>query len=232
MDLSAPDEDAEDANSTDIRRLSRYHMENVIRCQDGDSLLLFFKQASDVVHNLWGDKVGRAVVAQDAAGFGISTSICGDMYTCVRVSVSRAHLHHDMKFGRMSRAEFRRRYRAKDSFGMTLDRTGEELLSIQWRQIVELAEDILIFGPPTKRSLQYEEVFRWKTDGAKLRSIFLTLSRETFGDSYSSQSLRLAYKDRLVEVMEDQMDKEDLIRNLLTFKILSRSLHPSGAQLQ
>ena len=55
--------------------------------------------------------------------------------------------------------------------------------------MIELAEDILFFGPPKDKVRIYSDIFRQRTTPAYLRQIYRGMAKETFGDERASSSL-------------------------------------------
>ena len=87
----------------------------------------------------------------------------------------------------------------KESAGLCFQISGIDLkLSFMWREVISLANDAPFFGPPLDQSRHYHEMFRFKSNIPLVQLIFREMVNETFGDSYASSSLTLAYTKKML----------------------------------
>ena len=101
-------------------------------------------------------------------------------------------------------------------------------LTFSWRSVIDQAEDIYFFGPALDGSRNYIKQFRDRTNIIYLRSIYMNLARETYGDvlSYESKvkdsavSKNLGYNRFMVhdvwKVGRSRLEKDEVKRSRLS----------------
>ena len=70
-------------------------------------------------------------------------------------------------------------------------------IAFHWKQFIQHAEDVYVYGPPLDGARKYDLLFRGKTDTTKLKTIFYEMSKETTGDFYASSALMTAYSNQM-----------------------------------
>ena len=101
-------------------------------------------------------------------------------------------------------------------FGIKFSET-DIALTFAWKEVVELATDVIFFGPPFDAVRNYARMFHdcWTVQYA--RQIFFDIAKETTGDSFSSYLLSSAYKDTMLYIYANESKKLATIDRLLTF---------------
>ena len=109
--LSQIDEEAAVVNTTDLRRLSRYHMEDALGLKEGDRVLLYFRMQG--MRKLkWLNKktrgwdISHVIEANDAQPF----KMMGDRYIQLYATVTQAKLNKDIQYGHCTMSDFKRHY--------------------------------------------------------------------------------------------------------------------------
>jgi hypothetical protein len=92
------------AEGVNIKRLSRLHVEDVIKTGEGDTLYLFFRYVPDVLnmHEFNGKILHIAEKQREARIGGEVVKISTDKYVCLRATVTNDTLHHDILSGGIS----------------------------------------------------------------------------------------------------------------------------------
>ena len=164
-------QDAYNLQTTNIKRLSRYHVEDVIKCKEGDSFVLYFRADNDLINNRYQGLPTSAALVQKEDGIGGETvRIAGHDYICIKATIIMATLHHDIKYGSMTLNQFERFYNRDEGFRVSFHGT-EDGLTLSWRSVVDHCVDLLIFGQPLDGARLYSLLLRWTTNEQKLRSV-------------------------------------------------------------
>jgi hypothetical protein len=149
--LDDTDRDAFDLECTDVRRLSRIHLEDIIRQNDGTPLKMHvLKSSANDASQWWGDTFLQAIDSQSPP-FATS-QINAEPYYCFDVCISCATLHSDIKAGFISESQFRELYKRNEGFNLTIRGRKPVKLTISWRQVLHYSKSILFFetlGPYT-----------------------------------------------------------------------------------
>ena len=198
---------------TYVTRLSRYHVEGVIRLQVDARLALYFqsnKRGTDMVpvfskkpYNGW---PAQAAVLQRQSGSAEDlVTVGGKKYHVLRCKIITATAHHDALSGGLSVEQVARYY--KRSEGFTVQFAGTSITTtIPWPALIDLAEDLMVFGPPLDGSRRYSKCFNQnRSDLGTLRAIFRGLARETIGDVYATSALVMAYAERVNAVLQSSL---------------------------
>jgi len=112
------DNDAFKIETTDIKRLSRYHMEDVLRLLYGSNMIVYFKQcANSIIDTKYDGKPGVAAkIQQDWGIAGDTTVIGGITFLALKMNVYKAPLHHEAVIGGLLKAEFQKMYKSNEGF--------------------------------------------------------------------------------------------------------------------
>jgi len=104
------DDDAVKIGTTDIKRLSRYHMEDVLCLLDGSTMIVYFKQcANSVIDNKYDGKPDVAAKIQQDQGIAGNTMVIGGItFLALKMNVYEAPLHHEAVTGGLLKAQFQK----------------------------------------------------------------------------------------------------------------------------
>ena len=219
------DEAAYKVTTTKIKRLSRRHWEDVVQSKEGTPLVLYIRDKSDLVPK----KVAaaqRKLLRERARGgddpnaddkqnnlAGQTVVLSGRKYVCLKATIKTARMHHDAINGLISRAQLQTLYERNEGFTLSFDGTSE-LLTLSWRDVVDLSDELLIFGRPFESSRNYDLLFRRKNSEAYVKQVFQEVSRETWGDHVASYALLCSYLNRLLELAQKRTTKSSAIELL------------------
>ena len=219
------DEDARTAETTDVKRLSRYHWEDIVNLQGGDNIVLFVS-----IKQKWMKTTKMGLVPLQASREQLQLGVAGQTFQigsrpfyALKAKLLYNTMHHDIAHGFTTLNQFKDAY--KENGGFSISFTGTELkLSFFWRDVVKQANDLYFFGPALDSSRRFSYAFgKNRKSITLLKRIYWDLGRETYGDTISSASLLIAYQSKLLAVREQQLKKEKTVDDLLTFNETNKS---------
>ena len=222
------DEEAYNVETTDIKRTSRYHMEDCLKMHHGDAIMLYFRcNAKSTMQNVFSEKPPRTAEMQLKQGIGADViSINAKKFVALKATISRSTLHHDIKYVNLTPAQFKRAFNGNQGFGIQFLGTSIKI-AFHWKQLIQYSEDVYVYGPPFDGAKKYDLLFRGKTDTTKLKTIFYEMSKEMTGDFYASSALMTAYSNQMRTAAEEklaQMERnKDKIDDLLSFNETTKS---------
>ena len=212
------DSDARLCSVTDVRRLSRLHFEDLL-CQQVDAPLLFYFKFSGRGASLSAPFLESPFLAcvhpvaeqQRAAGTaGTTITIAGSRWLPLKATIITANAHHDAVSGGLSLSQLSNFYDRREGFTVRFANSATTL-TISWALVVELSAHLLIFGAPLDGSRRYTKCFQKDRRSIPyLRRIYHNLAHETLGDVYSSSALVTAFDERLIQLLEAQVEREKL----------------------
>ena len=96
-------------------------------------------------------------------------------------------MHDEAQSGGMKTNTLASLFDAKEGFVVELDgnksKDGTPLrLTFSWQSVIEQLEHIYFFGPALDGSRNYSKAFKGRTNVSYLRSIYMKLAQETYGD--------------------------------------------------
>ena len=207
------DEEARLVHVTDARRLSHCHFEDILRMQEGARVVLYFKTninstnlCSELLSKPFHGKPWHAAEDQRQAGIaGNVSSIVGTKFLVLRATIFRARYHHDAVAGFISLAEMKDLFLKKQGFTVKFDGT-KIIQTLTWQEVIQYAEEILIFGPPLDGTRRYNTCFRDR--GAEYcKRVYRHLGNETLGDVQSSSALALAYQEKVIQIQQNEIHR-------------------------
>ena len=193
--VSAPvaevDEEAMNLTTSDPRRLSRLHWEDIIRCKTGQSLKLYVtKDAALSTKGWWHDTFIDVLRELKTKTINFNRTV---MY-CFDVIIQYAPLHDSIFKGDVSLSQLQTLFNQGDGFSVFFVGTKDIKLSISWKKMLHSSDELLIFGSPLPRNRLYSRYLHGKETITSLRMAFHQAAKETAGDYSASSALMLAFQ--------------------------------------
>ena len=115
-------------------------------------------------------------------------------------------------------------FNGHQGFLVQFDET-EIKLDFRSKEVLELCDGMLVFGPPFNSSRRYNLAFgKDRTNTNYLKQIYWQLARETYGDAFSSSSALLqAYHQRVIAITSAELERSLANDQLLSFKETEKS---------
>ena len=104
-------------------------------------------------------------------------------------------------------------------------------LTFSWREMLELSDDVLFFGPPIIGARIFKKIFRRKNifNVDHANHLFRELARETFGDGWTSSALYRAYLELIVDIQTRELETKKQIDELLSFdEVIGKETNKQG----
>ena len=114
--------------------------------------------------------------------------------------------HASVKRGALSAAFVQRMYRQEViQFTFSPAELTDNLpyptrIDVRWNDMVDNADEILVFGPRRPTIRNFNELFRRKTRSTYIHHVYRQMVKETLGDARASSSLSMSYQSRMMEV--------------------------------
>ena len=184
--------------TTDRRELSRYVLEDLLSCQLGDRFLMLIKKSKS---EDFADKPEMAAVAQQTRGIGGELcKISGELYYCLKATISHAPLHEELRLG-MTRGQFKDKF-FDDSGGFVVCFDDTDVtLTFSWQQLLEDPMSVMFFGRPFATTRPFDKLFKGKNKEQYAHHVFRQFSAEYYGDARMSAQLYAAYLKCLYGIM-------------------------------
>ena len=231
-DVSLVNDEAANLETTNSSRLSRKHWEDMLRMQDGESVYIYFRADKDLLENRFASKPTAANAAQVAAKLAEKrTKIGGIEFVQVKATISDARTHLEACSGRTSLEQLQSQFHNNTGyFVVDLCKTDMKL-TFSWREMLELSDDVLFFGPPIIGARKFKQSLKWKNirkvDHAN--HLFRELARETFGDGWTSSALYRAYLELIVDIQTRELETKKQIDELLSFdEVIGKETNKQG----
>jgi len=174
------DEEAYNVETTNIKMRSQYHMEDCLNMHHGDAIMLYFCcDARSTIQNVFNKKPLRAGEVQLQQGIGgdiITTN--AEKFIALKPTISQSTLHHDIKYGNLTPAQFKREFNGNQGFGVqfvgTLINIASSLEAINSKR-----QGCLPLRSSARWCKEIRSSFPWKDRHNKIEDYFL---REFEGD--------------------------------------------------
>ena len=218
------DDDVFKIKTTDIKRLLQYHMEDILHLLDGSTIIVYFKQCTNsVIDNKYDGKPGIAAKIQRHEGnAGVTTVIGGITLLALKMIEYKAPLHHEAVTDGLLKAQFQKMYKSNEGF--LAQYCGIDIRqSFSWRDLVQFAEDVLVFSQPLNNSRRYNMLFLDKSSVQLWQFVYRGMAREMFGDVFASSALALAYTQKMLALVECDLKVERHRELLLEFNETDQS---------
>jgi hypothetical protein len=191
-------------DTSDPRRLSRLHWEDVIRCRQGHFLKLYVtKQSALSSKGWWGDTFINVIGDLNTKPINFNRNL---MY-CFDIQILNAPLHDSIFKGDVSLSQLQTLFHQGDGFSVSFVGTRHIKLSISWKKMLHSADDLMLFSSPLPRNQLYSRYFHGKETITSLRMAFHQAAKETAGDYSASSALMLAFQKE-----EKKLLKAEIIR--------------------
>ena len=204
------DDDAYKVETTNVKRLSRLHWEDLLQCNVGTSLVLYVAKDGEYAMPEVATaqrKVGKANGTTNNQNLsGAKVHLSGREFVCLKARILHATTHHDAIHGMLSLPELKRKFSRKDGFTIAFD-DSDETITISWQEVIENSDELLIFGRPFDNTRLYHRLFMRKADETYVKQVFLDISKETWGDHVASYALLSAYQNRMLELSKKSKAK-------------------------
>jgi hypothetical protein len=185
--------------STDRLRLSRYAVEDLLSCGEGDRFHICI--AKDVDSDDDFDRIpSDAALQQMEKNIGGTEWKLGkNEYYVLKGKISNATMHEEIKLG-MRERRFFDVYRNMDGcFAVQFEGT-EFSMPFSWRYLIENPKKVMFFGPAFHGVRAFKNLFRYKTNMQYVHHIFRNMADECFGDARASALLYATYHKHISDI--------------------------------
>eukprot|EP00956_Cyclotella_meneghiniana_P024622 scaffold49684_cov59-Cyclotella_meneghiniana.AAC.1 len=198
---------ADRLQTSDFRRLSRLHLEDIFCLLPGDPMKMYISHEAAMNQSEWWGGVFTAAISR-IHGSSDTTMINGVDYYCFDVNVSHASLHSEMKAGLLTPEQVGTLFSRKNGFSVIIGGHDNLKLTVQWDQVIEYSTSLMFFGPPSTRTRLYSDLFTNLKSIQTIRSVFHWYSHETRGDSMASHALLSSYLNAENRVLHAKKGKK------------------------
>ena len=194
-------EEAYNLTTTDAKRLSRLHWEDLLRVNENSDIVIYWRKAAD--QSQFADYPREAAKMQpkvkESGRLKNEVKLNRADFYVTRAKVIKAQYHGEAQSGALSFPQLKTHYKRGAGFTIEFHCTAATL-PFQWRQMVDFANDVYFFGAPVAGVRDYGRLFRSSWTVKYARQIYYEIGLETAGDSYSSMALSNAYKDAIIGI--------------------------------
>ena len=120
----------------------------------------------------------------------------------LKASIKYAPAHIYANAGTVSLVQLKKLFFQNEGFTVEFDKRGQQLTFL-WKDMIDLADDILFFGPPLDSNHCYRNIFHWKIDLKYICHIYFHLARQTKGDHISSYAFLIPHQSRMLGLLID-----------------------------
>ena len=197
--------------SNDLMNLRRLHVEDMLHQHDGDTKIHFRVFISkDEGTQRWKDatRIYNSQRRNKQLDLGVQKrTIMGKEYFELYAELQTNDIHAQIKDGKLSRDSITTLYNDdKQGFKMQFIGLKNTTMSFQWKDMVDYAEDLLIFGKPPKSLRLYSHLFNDKASLSYIHAILRQFALETRGDALAANSLAMAYFQKISIVTSENLD--------------------------
>ena len=156
------DDDAVELSTTNQKRLSRCHWEDMLRYLPGQKLAIYFRNDPELLNDTFNKVPNKAKLIQKKKGIGGQfVTIASQKFIVLKATIVLAPAHIDCQAGMVSSSQLADFYKFDSGFTLAFDDTTEKL-AFSWKDVQNLAEDVYFFGPPVNGARRYENIFYHK----------------------------------------------------------------------
>jgi hypothetical protein len=203
----------EDGGKVSFKDLSRYTVEDVLKCREGEPFLLCIHTSCDSKNEHDGG-LAVAAAAQKLAGLGGEQCRIGNTtqddsgtFFCLRTTIVNADMHAQFELG-YSQAQFLKDFETgRGDFVLSVDGTKKSI-PIEWRQLVHRADEMMLFGTQINNLRRFAPLFREKGDAEYAHHVFRQFALEYKGDSRASALLYAAYQNCLKNGLAKELGRK------------------------
>ena len=196
--------EAFNVESNNFQELSRYILEDLLKCSVGDKFLLCLPVNSGDVHNIPLKEIARAQTQNNVGGD--TCRISGREYYCLKVAIDYAPNHDLIRLG-MSEAQFKTLFNNKSGGFCVNFLETDTKLTFKWFDIINYPRDIMFFGRPFSMNRKLDYLFQQKYNLQYIHHVFRHLSNQFYGDSKASSLLYASYQKKRAIVFEKCMNE-------------------------
>jgi hypothetical protein len=179
------------SNYSEFRYLSRYILEDIIKCKARDHFLLCLPTNA-------GDALGvdlhhTAHAQRRLNNGGEQCSIAGKSYYCFHVTIDLSTNHQEIAQG-MNQSQFSTMFHNKSGgFRIVFDDIPGQNLFIKWYDIVNCPHVVMLFGQPLLSNRPMDHLFANDRNDSWAHHIFRHFALQYYGDSKQSAILYASY---------------------------------------
>ena len=135
-DVDLVTDNADKVITTDARQMSRYHWEDMIRMQEGDSMFLYFRKDKLVLHDLFGSMPTDAHKVQLGSNLvEANTRLGGIDFVQVKATINLATTHREACAGTTSIEQLKIQFHTRQGY-FVVNLCGTHLnLNFSWKEV-------------------------------------------------------------------------------------------------
>ena len=208
--------------SSDRRQLSRLHVEDMIQLHSEDELHPIHLRvfiATDNEDPRWDNKEAfynsqRRKNSELGLGIEKKVKIMRKVYYELYARLVPSDTHKSIKDGTTTRDDIISLYNQDEGFdlkfiGVKSRKKKNDVLKFKWKDMVDNAEDLMIFGRKHKTARDFLRLFRDRDSLTYQHHIFRQFALETQGDVTAANALTAAYYMKRTLIAEDDLKKQD-----------------------
>ena len=158
--------------TTNIKRLSYLQFEDILKLQVDDQLVLHDRKEQDFIRCRFANIPNIVAKAQRKSKVaGNTVAINDEQFLCIKGRITAANAHHDAKSGGLSLVKLTKMYNSNKRFVIGFAGT-DKTMTLAWKDVIELSEKVLLFGPPFDGTRTFECVFHMPKDNERIDRIF------------------------------------------------------------
>ena len=140
-------------------------------------------------------------------------------YLVLTATIITATAHHDAVYGCLNQKRMTDLYNRNKGFTVQFNEASgtHSRLTLDWKHVIELVDNLLVFDPPLDGCRLYHKCFYDKTNIKYVKRVFYNLAKETKGDIYTSSALTLAYTQKTLQMRENKIHDLKTQHLLVTF---------------
>eukprot|EP00956_Cyclotella_meneghiniana_P029600 scaffold72311_cov39-Cyclotella_meneghiniana.AAC.2 len=140
--LESFDSEAMSLQTSEVKRLSRCHLEDLFALTEGDPLKFYVSQEAALMDKeWWGDVFIQA--KRELPESETTTRINGKEYHCFDVNILHARLHDSMRAGLVSEPDLHDYYDKNEGFSITFGGYDHLKLTFKWKQVVQYSSSFI-----------------------------------------------------------------------------------------
>ena len=203
--------DSVDEGTATYRELSRYILEDLLRCKEGTPFILCLPVTYGDTVSLDLRSIAKEQFRHSSGGEKIKLS--GDMFYSFRVTMDLCPLHSEIDSEKgMSQSQFCKLYNDDSGgFRVKFDSLPDTKLMLSWKSVVKSPRELMFFGMPHTSNRPMDYLFYRKTSIQWCHHILRHFSDQYYADTKQSALLLAAYHKARALVYEKR-EKEAMAR--------------------
>lgn len=155
--LESFDGEALTLQTSDIKRLSRMHAEDLFQLTQGSPLKLYVSKDAALNTQEWLTTTFLQAI-EKVPGASVTSQINGDSYHCFHVNILNASIHDEIMSGLATEKKLFDYFVRNEGFSVSFGGTDDHTLTVSWKQVIQYSSSIMFFGPPSNRNRVYSDV--------------------------------------------------------------------------